>query len=432
MDARAFVQWTFRAGVALLAIVAGFYLSPWLGGASLPLAVLFWLAILIGVLYTAEALPWIDRIESISRLLRVYAPPLPDDEKERLRQRAEQQEQDLLWQDAKQAQDVAEAQRQRQFFKKLPYKDFNTSASAEPKPLQAPQDLDKPPQRHPSSGAQDDTQHLSPTEELDQLIGLASVKKKITEYKNLILSYKAKGLDMHARLEPFFVLVGNPGTGKTTVARIMARIFHEIGYLPTDRLVEASREDLLGQYQSDTERNTLNALNRALGGTFFIDEVYTLAPPGRKDFTDIGTHVIDTLVRFMDNNKGQLVIVVAGYEDKMDRFLDANAGLRSRFSNKIVFPDYTPDESKRIFLPMLAFHGLELTPEAAAALTDILDIASNLPQPGNARDLRKLATYVASHQSVRSGDPKARDVTDEDLRAALDDLKQMKTLAPSD
>jgi stage V sporulation protein K len=424
MDAATYLRWTVQAIVMVFAIALGLYLSPWLGSSSFVLALLCWIAVIIGLLYAAERMPWIDRFDSISNLLRSFAPPLSDEEKRDSTQRAKQREQSIWDELAIRNEEMQRARKAMQFLEPSP-EDLTEPPPKKPEPAEL--------RPHPSStGARHDGKRLSPMEELDELTGLASVKQKIREYKNLILSYKAKGLDMHERLEPAFVLVGNPGTGKTTVARIMGRIFHEIGYLPTDHLEEASREELVGEYQGDTERNTLNALKNALGGTFFIDEVYNLAPPTIKGHTDIGTHIIETLLRFMDNNKGQLVIVVAGYEDKMDLFLNANSGLRSRFSNKIVFPDYTPDESKKIFLPMLAFHGLELTPEASAVLPDILDQASKLPQPGNARDLRKLATYVASHQAVRSADPKATDVTDKDLRDALDDLKQMKTLAQTD
>lgn len=116
MDARTFAQWTFRAFLALFAIVAGYYLSPWLGAASFPLAVLFWLAVMIGVLYAGEALPWIDRIESVGGLLRAYAPPLTADEKERIRQRAEQRELLLRWQDDEETKKIAQEQKVRRFF----------------------------------------------------------------------------------------------------------------------------------------------------------------------------------------------------------------------------------------------------------------------------------------------------------------------------
>jgi hypothetical protein len=120
MDARSFAQWTLRAGVALLAIVAGFYLSPWLGGGSLVLAALFWLAVIVGVLYAGEGMPWIDHIDSVSNLLRFYAPPLTADEKEQLRQRAEEREQLLRWQDAQQDKAIAQEQKMRRFFDEPP------------------------------------------------------------------------------------------------------------------------------------------------------------------------------------------------------------------------------------------------------------------------------------------------------------------------
>ena len=264
-------------------------------------------------------------------------------------------------------------------------------------------------------------------EELDKLTGLASVKQSILEYKSLILSYKARGIDPVASklLQPNFVLVGAPGTGKTTVARIMARIFHEIGLLPTDTLVEADRSQLLGKYQGFTEDNTREALKKALGGTMFIDEVYNLVPPS--DNFDIGSLVIDTLLKFMEDHLGNLVVIVAGYEEKMDRLLDSNQGFRSRFTNKIRFPNYTPDDSMAIVRPMLAAHGLDLTPEASAALPGIIDAVCKAPDPANARDLRSFSEGVAKHQSLRNQlHPEERSTTEEDLRSGLEALLAIK------
>jgi SpoVK/Ycf46/Vps4 family AAA+-type ATPase len=196
--------------------------------------------------------------------------------------------------------------------------------------------------------------------ELDELVGIASVKEKVRQLANFAKVQQmrvAKGLapiasSYHA------VYTGNPGTGKTTVARLMARIYKSLGILRKGHLVECDRSALVAEYVGQTAPRTNAVIDRALDGVLFIDEAYSLV----KSQEDFGDEAIETLLKRMEDNRDRLIVIVAGYPHEMERFVRSNPGLQSRFSRFIEFPDYSAHELCRIFGLMCRRNGMVLSP----------------------------------------------------------------------
>ncbi|MDP2872963.1 MAG: AAA family ATPase [Bacillota bacterium] len=238
--------------------------------------------------------------------------------------------------------------------------------------------------------------------ELDELIGLERVKTVVREIQAFISIQQRRRLEGLAA-EPLvlhMVFRGNPGTGKTTVARILGHVFQAMGVLSQGHLVEVERADLVGEYIGHTAQKTREQLKRAEGGILFIDEAYALARGGEKDF---GKEAIDTLVKAMEDLKDRLVLVLAGYQHEMARFLDANPGLRSRFPIHIEFPDFALDELMAIAAKMLEHRDYQLSDRAAAALREGLDrkIREGMRNAGNARMVRNVIEAALRRQAVR-------------------------------
>jgi SpoVK/Ycf46/Vps4 family AAA+-type ATPase len=268
----------------------------------------------------------------------------------------------------------------------------------------------------------------SAMDELDALIGLSEVKESIREYRSLIEVAALRKQNPRDLLQPNFVMLGNPGTGKTTVARLMGRIFRELGYLPSDRVIEVDRSQLIAGYVGQTAIKTRSALEKALGGTIFIDEAYALSRGSTE--TDYGQEAIETLLKFMEDNRGRLVVIAAGYERPMQEFLQSNPGLRSRFTNFIHFSDYTSAECVQLFLGRAISHGFTFEPDIERQLISLFDIIRAAPGWANGRDVRTLLELAARQQAVRvsaaSGASEASLLCSSDIETASNDLVASK------
>ena len=239
-------------------------------------------------------------------------------------------------------------------------------------------------------------------EQLDSLIGLQSVKKVIGEIQAFALIQKYRET-LSLACEPMVlhtIYTGNPGTGKTTVARIFSRMLKEMGILQKGHTVEVERADLVAQYIGQTAQKTREVLQQASGGLLFIDEAYSLARGGERDF---GKEAIDTLVKAVEDQRESLVVILAGYPKPMEAFLESNPGLRSRFPVTIGFPDYSDIELYKIALGMLEQREYTLTAHAQQELVrEIRLLRQGDPATfGNARAVRNLVEQLIRRQAVR-------------------------------
>jgi stage V sporulation protein K len=236
--------------------------------------------------------------------------------------------------------------------------------------------------------------------QLDGLVGLTEVKQLVHEIKAFIEIQQKRAREGLAN-EPLAlhqIFKGNPGTGKTTVARILGVIFKELGVLSKGHLVEVERADLVGEYIGHTAQKTREQIRKALGGILFVDEAYSLARGGEKDF---GKESIDCLVKAMEDHRDDLILILAGYREEMEYFLQANPGLRSRFPIRIDFPDYSLEELLEIAQVFLAERDYYLTPGAREELARQLLVTQSLRHSGNARLVRNIIERAMRRQAVR-------------------------------
>ncbi|MBT3069675.1 CbbX protein [Rhodomicrobium sp. Az07] len=234
-----------------------------------------------------------------------------------------------------------------------------------------------------------------------ELIGLNPVKTRLREIAALLLVERARkrlGLVNEApTLHMSFT--GNPGTGKTTVAMRMANILHRLGYVRRGQLVSVTRDDLVGQYIGHTAPKTKEVLKKAMGGVLFIDEAYYLYRPENE--RDYGQESIEILLQVMENQREDLVVILAGYSDRMDKFFTANPGFRSRIAHHIDFPDYSDGELLQIADKMLEHQNYYLSPEATVALADYIEKRRQQPHFSNARSIRNALDRARLRQANR-------------------------------
>lgn len=249
----------------------------------------------------------------------------------------------------------------------------------------------------------------------EELVGLAPVKARIREIAALLLIDKLRtnlgitvgspGLHMS--------FTGSPGTGKTTVGLKMADILFQLGYIKKGHLLTVTRDDLVGQYIGHTAPKTKEVLKKAMGGVLFIDEAYYLYKPDNE--RDYGSEAIEILLQVMENQRDELVVILAGYKKPMDKFYESNPGLSSRIANHIDFPDYTVEELLKIAKIMLDEQQYQLTPEAEIALAQYIQKRKEKPLFANARSVKNALDRARMRQANRIFDSRGQLLTKKEL-----------------
>ena len=315
------------------------------------------------------------------------------------------------------------------------------SKPQENKTQDAPPAADKPAQQ--TAAPKDDEEPLPPPEkienlkaELNELIGLEGVKREVESLINMVTVHNLrrqnglKTVDMSLHM----VFSGNPGTGKSMIARMMARIYRSLGVLSKGQLVEVDRSGLVAGYIGQTATKTSEVIQKAKGGVLFIDEAYTLS--SKKGENDFGQEAIDTLLKAMEDQREDLIVIVAGYDGLMDEFIHSNPGLESRFNRYLHFDDYSIDEMMKILDLQLKKGQYQLDDEARAAVRDYIVTANTGSIAfGNARGVRNIFERLLVAQANRLSTEEAPDrdrlmtITAADVQAAREsDDKLNKTL----
>ena len=261
--------------------------------------------------------------------------------------------------------------------------------------------------------------------ELDEFIGMRSVKNMIRRLavQSMFMKQRAAmGAGKVQQMAMNFVLTGNPGTGKTSIARKMGEVLQSMEILPTSRVIEASRATLVGKYMGETPKIVNNMCDKAMGGILFIDEAYTLS----SENDQYGKEAIDTLMKRMEDDRGKFVVIAAGYKDQMDSFMDVNPGLASRFTHKMHIEDYNEDELLAIFKKMASKDNYTLSPAAEFKLMDLIcrKVVSKSDSFGNAREMRNMLDETIQQLSVRVSAMPQNEITQETYQMIMpEDIK---------
>ena len=270
-------------------------------------------------------------------------------------------------------------------------------------------------------------------DQLDQeLIGLKPVKSRIREIAALLLVDKLREQVQLSAQSPslHMCFTGNPGTGKTTVAMRMAEILHRLGYVREGHVVAVTRDDLVGQYIGHTAPKTREVLKKAMGGVLFIDEAYYLYKPENE--RDYGAESIEILLQVMENQREDLVVILAGYKDRMDKFFESNPGMSSRIAHHIDFPDYTPDELLGIANLMMANLNYRFSPEGERTFADYIVKRMQMPNFANARSIRNALDRARLRQANRLFESHDKALTRGDLVTIdADDILASRIFAQS-
>lgn len=249
----------------------------------------------------------------------------------------------------------------------------------------------------------------------EELVGLVPVKSRIREIAALLLIDKIrKSLGITSGSPGLHMsFTGSPGTGKTTVGLKMAEILYQLGYIKKGHLLTVTRDDLVGQYIGHTAPKTKEVLKKAMGGVLFIDEAYYLYKPDNE--RDYGSEAIEILLQVMENQRDELVVVLAGYKEPMDKFYESNPGLSSRIANHIDFPDYSTEELIKIAKLMLEDQQYQLTPNAEIAFTQYITRRKQKPLFANARSIKNALDRARMRQANRIFESRGQILTKKEL-----------------
>jgi probable Rubsico expression protein CbbX len=249
----------------------------------------------------------------------------------------------------------------------------------------------------------------------EELVGLAPVKSRIREIAALLLIDKLRRNLGITSANPglHMSFTGSPGTGKTTVGLKMADILYQLGYVSQGHLLTVTRDDLVGQYIGHTAPKTKEVLKKAMGGVLFIDEAYYLYKPDNE--RDYGAEANEILLQVMENQRDELVVILAGYKEPMDKFYESNPGLSSRIANHIDFPDYSVEELLKIAKIMLDDQQYKLTPQAEIALTQYIGKRKEKPLFANARSLKNALDRARMRQANRIFESQGQVLTKKEL-----------------